>query len=281
MPTVLSRRLSALAGVAVVAAACSSTSSSKAPAAASAAAAPSTTMMAMPDYAKAMKTAFVSPADGIKVTGNTLDVQVAVSGYTDSCEWAGKPPTEGFGHYHLLLDKALVNMYCTPGASVSLQNVKPGTHTLTVVPALNDHAEVEENGQTINFDYEPASPLPSLTDKAQAGTPSIKIVSPQPGAVLSGPFDVTVQIENFAPSCDLFGKPDLVGYGHWHVNIDSTGGPMMGMGTMMGMSCTTTLHQTTVGLQKGEKHTLIALLVGNGHAPLVPHVEDKVDVTIG
>jgi hypothetical protein len=288
MPPISLRRASVLAGLAIVAAACSSTSSTKAPAAtapaaASASGGASTTMamMPLPDYAKAMKTTFVSPADGVKVTTNTLDVQVDVTGYTDSCEWAGKPPTQGVGHYHLLLDKALVNMYCTPAASVSLQNVKPGIHHLTVVPALNDHAEVEENGQTIGFDYEPTSPLSTLGDQARAAEPAIKILSPQPGAVLSGPFDVTVRIDNFTPSCDLFGKPDLVGYGHWHVNLDSTSGPMMGMGTMLGMSCTTTLHQSTTGLQHGEKHTLIALLVGNGHAPLMPAVEDKVDVTIG
>jgi hypothetical protein len=172
-------------------------------------------------------------------------------------------------------------MYCTPAASVSLQNVKPGTHQLTVVPALDDHAEVEDNAQTISFDYEPTSAQPTLTDQTFPGKPSIKILSPQPGAVLSGAFDVTVRIDNFSPNCDLFGKPDLAGYGHWHVNLDSTSGPMMGMGTMLRMSCTTTLHQSTVGLKSGEHHTLIALLVGNGHAPLMPAVEDKVDVTIG
>jgi hypothetical protein len=288
MPTRSVQLASVAAGLAMIAAACGSSKSSTLPASpaapsARAAVGASTTMamMPLPDYAKQMHTSFGSPAEGTKVTANTLDVAVTVSGFTDSCDWAGRPPTQGLGHYHLLLDKALINMYCTPTATVSLQNVKPGIHKLTVLPALNDHAEVEDNGQTISFDYEPNSALPIFTDKTFPAKPSIKILSPRSGAVLSGPFDVTVRIDNFTPSCDLFGKPDVAGYGHWHVNLDSTSGPMMGMGTMLGMSCTTTLHQTTVGLKSGEHHTVIALLVDNGHAPLMPEVEDKIDVSIG
>ena len=34
------------------------------------------------------------------------------------------------GHYHVLLDGSLINMFCTPTAVVPLQNVKPGMHTL-------------------------------------------------------------------------------------------------------------------------------------------------------
>jgi hypothetical protein len=290
MPTSSLRLATVVGALALVAAACGSSNShtaassntSAAPTTA-APAGPATTMamMPLPAYTKDYKTTFASPTGGVKVTANELAVKVNAAGFSDSCDWAGKPVTQGFAHYHLLLDKALINMYCTPDATVSLQNVNPGVHKLEVVPALNDHAEVEENAQTMSFDYQPTSPLPALTDQTFAAKPSITILSPQPGAVLSGPFDVTVRIDNFKADCDLFGKPDLAGYGHWHVNMDSTSGPMMGMGTMLGMSCTTTLHTSTVGLKSGEKHTLIALLVDNGHAPLMPEVESKVDVTIG
>jgi hypothetical protein len=73
----------------------------------------------------------------------------------------------------------------------------------------------------------------------------------------------------------------VAGYGHWHLNWDSASGAMMGMGGMQGMSCTTMLHASTVGFKTGQKHTLIALLVDNGHAPLNPPIEDRVEVTIG
>ena len=60
----------------------------------------------------------------------------------------------------MLLDKSLVNMYCSDRAGVALQGVKPGRHTLTVVPAQNDHAEVEKNAASLTIDYEPAHPQP-------------------------------------------------------------------------------------------------------------------------
>jgi hypothetical protein len=179
------------------------------------------------------------------------------------------------------LDKALVNMFCTPTATITMQNVTPGMHTLTAVPALNDHAEVEENATSITIDYEPTNPLPTITNATFATAPSITILSPKNGATVSGSFDVVVKIVNFNPSCDLMGKPDVAGYGHWHLNLDSMSGPMMGMGTMLGMSCTTIFHASTQGLKSGQTHTLIALLTDNGHAPLHPTVASEVTVTIG
>jgi hypothetical protein len=240
-----------------------------------------TTAMAMPPGVENMKVAITSPADGAKVTANQVTLKVVTSGYTDTCDLAGKPEVNATtGHYHVLLDKSLVNMFCTPTATVSMQNLKPGRHTLTVVPALNDHAEVEPNATSVTVDYQPTHPLPALTDKPAAGTPSIKILEPQPGATVSGPFDVRVQISNFTPNCDLMGKPAVAGYGHWHLNLDTSTGPMMGMGSMLGMSCQQVMHATTQGLKPGQTHTLIALLVDNGHAPLSPPVQDKVQVKI-
>lgn len=46
------------------------------------------------------------------------------------------------GHYHIMLDQSLINAFCDLNASVSLQNVSPGPHTLTVVPAGNDHSMI-------------------------------------------------------------------------------------------------------------------------------------------
>jgi hypothetical protein len=238
-------------------------------------------MMSMQPGAAAMNVAISSPSNGTMVTANSVELSVRTTGFDDTCALAGKEDQPGKGHYHVLIDKALVNMFCTPTATVSMQNIKPGMHTLSVVPAQDDHAEVEMNAQSINIDYEPSSPLRQLTDATFSGAPSIKILSPKPGTVLSGPFDVVVQVTNFNLSCDLLGKPDVAGYGHWHLNVDADTGPMMGMGTMFGMSCVNVFHATTEGLQSGTTHTLIALLVDNGHAPFHPDVADKVEVRIG
>ncbi len=238
----------------------------------------SPSMSAMPEASGNMTAKFVSPQSGAVVTTNSLDVNVAVTGYQLSCALAGKAPKEGFGHYHIELDHALVNMYCTDSATISMQNVSPGQHTLTVLPALNNHEEVTKGKEDMTFTYQPSSPLPVIA-AANLGSSSIKILSPHSGDTVSGTFTVQVAINNFNPSCDLFGKANLKDYGHWHVNVDSMSGPMMGMGTMLGMSCATTFQASTQGLTSGH-HTFFALLVDNQHAPLMPDVADKVDLIV-
>jgi hypothetical protein len=226
-----------------------------------------------------MKVSVESPSDGSKITGNSVRLEVAATGFHDSCDLAGKPNREGTGHYHVLLDKSLVNMFCTKTATVSMADVKPGVHTLTVVPAQNDHAEVEENARSIKINYAPSKPR-EVKNVATSGAPSIKIVSPKPGATVSGDFDVAVDVKSFNLSCDLFGKPDVPGYGHWHLNYDTMEGPMMGMMTMGGMSCRRTFRASTAGLKPGSSHKLIALLADNAHAPLHPAVADSVEVKV-
>lgn len=237
--------------------------------------------MPMQPGAERMKVSVRSPANGTRITDDVVRIRVSVSGFHDSCELAGTPNREGEGHYHVLLDKSLVNMFCTDASTVSLRNVTPGTHTLAVVPAQNDHAEVEGNAQTFTINYAPKVAPPAVTGAPVSGQLSIKILSPKSGATLSGPFDVTVAVSsNFRLSCELFGKPDVPGYGHWHLNYDRMTGPMMGMMTMAGMSCSKTFRASTAGLDRGSTHTLIALLADNEHAPLHPVVIDSVSVKI-
>jgi len=107
------------------------------------------------------------------------------------------------------------------------------------------------------------------------GKPSISIVSPRPGATVAGNFTVKVRVKDFHLSSALYGKPNLHGWGHWHLNLDTaTGG-------MMGMSGTHVIHVSTAGLKPGSTHTLIALLVDNEHIPLMPMVASEVKVRIG
>jgi hypothetical protein len=270
-----------LIGLLLLATACSKSSTTAPSASGSSNPSADGSMMPLPPWADAMKVSITSPADGTKITGNSVTLHVGTLGYQDTCAMAGKPVTAGTGHYHVLLDGSLVNMFCTPTAVVSMQNVTPGMHKLSVVPALNDHAEVMMNETSIQIDYEPTHPLPAISNATFAGKPSIQIISPMNGATVSGSFDVTVRVTNFHSTCALMGKPDVDGYGHWHVNLDSMTGPMMGMGSMLGMSCTNVFHATTQGLKAGQTHTIIALLTDDGHAPLEPPVTSEVTVTIG
>ncbi len=236
--------------------------------------------MEMQPGADRMKVSVGSPADGSKITGDNITLQVATAGFQDRCDLAGTPNQEGTGHYHVLLDKSLVNMYCSDRATVSLEGVKPGRHTLTAVPAQNDHAEVEKNATSVTIDYQPAHAQPLAKEAAPAGTPSIKILSPRPGETVSGSFPVKIEVQSFTLTCDEMGKPDFPGHGHWHLNFDTMEGPMMGMMTMAGMSCEKTFQASTAGLKPGSTHKLIALLAGNAHAPLMPAVADGIEVKV-
>ena len=186
---------------------------------------------------------------------------------------------EGIGHYHVLLDGMLIDMECTPSTTVSLQNVAPGTHTLTALPALDNHHQVQGGAATLTFEYAPTDPLPDILAVEPAAPPTITIVSPAPGTRVSGDFEVTVAVTDFILSDALFGKPDLAGYGHWHLNVDATDGPMMGMVTMLGMSGTETFSASTEGLEPGP-HPFFAVLVGNQHMPFMDPVMAQVELIV-
>src|SRR5215831_10782306 len=75
----------------------------------------------LPMGAERMHVAITSPAAGTKVTATSVTVHVKVTGYKDTCALAGRPLMSGMeatatGHYHVLLDGSLINMFCTPTA---------------------------------------------------------------------------------------------------------------------------------------------------------------------
>lgn len=238
-------------------------------------------MMPVPDEAKDWAVKVSSPTPGAVITTNELPVVYEPVGFELDCSLAGGHDESGSGHLHALLDGSLVDMYCGDAMTISMQNVDPGTHELELIPTLNNHTEVLDGATSVAFEYRPTAPLPRVTDEDQGEEPALRITSPLDGAVLSGEFDVTVEVEGFEFSCPLFGKDPVAGYGHWHVNWDTTIGPMMGMATMQGMSCTNTFRANTAGLAPGTTHSLIALLVDNGHMPLDPAVESAVEFTVG
>jgi hypothetical protein len=223
----------------------------------------------------------LNPRPGTIVTGATVPITVGIKDFTSTCATAGKAPRAGQGHWHLLLDGALVNMYCGASTTLSLRNVTPGAHTVEVLLAANNHMDMMGKGQMAKTTivYRPAHALDSLTPYTAPGKPTIRIVSPVNGATVGARVPVTLSWANFRPSCDLLGKKNLTGYGHWHLNIDSMRGPMMGMGTMLAMGCARTATVYTDELTPG-RHKLFALLVDNQHAPLMPEVGTSITINV-
>ncbi len=169
-----------------------------------------------------------SPAGGQTVTDNAVAVIPQFKNWSLRCDLAGTANVPGTGHYHLAIDGSLVNMFCGPSV-LSLQNIKPGEHTLTVIPAKNDHEEVESAKVQVKFTYSPAAAQPYAAGMP-AGRPSVAVLWPRNGARVSGAsFPLAFDVRNFRLSCDLMGKQKLANTGHWHVDVDKAEtGMMMG-----------------------------------------------------
>jgi hypothetical protein len=210
----------------------------------------------------------LAPKSGTTLTGNALRTRVSITHFKVDCRYAGTANRKGIGHYHIELDKSLINMFCSPRGSVSMLNVKPGKHTLQFIPAANDHADDMKAMKQISFTYKPSNPLPAAKPLHFPGKPSVRIVSPKPGATVHGGFNLVVAVKNFRLSCALYGKAPVKGYGHWHANVDTTSKGMMGMGTMLGMSCARSFHVSLAGIRPGQ-HKFIAILEDNTHAPTI------------
>ncbi|HLH67691.1 MAG TPA: hypothetical protein VKY90_01330 [Candidatus Dormibacteraeota bacterium] len=236
-------------------------------------------MPPLPSWANDLHVAILAPPDGTVVTENVVRMQLAFSGYQPSCFLAGTPLRPHTGHFHVLLDGTLVGMFCTPEVDLSMQNVRPGHHTITVVPALNNHQQVDQNAVALHIDYEPAHPLPWITGSPTTARPSIQILAPPSGARVSGQFTLTVRVANFHLSCPLQGKAPVPGYGGWNVNVDSIYGAMNGMATMTAISCTDQVQLSTEGLTPG-RHLFIAYLVNGADQPEVPLISDQVVLNV-
>lgn len=108
----------------------------------------------------------------------------------------------------------------------------------------------------------PSKPLPAIRPAASAAKPSIRIVAPANGATVERSFPVSVAVESFRLSAALFGKPNVAGFGHWHLFLDTPS-----MQTMLGMTAARTFRVSLKGVKPG-KHRIIAVLADDVHAPV-------------
>jgi hypothetical protein len=238
-----------------------------------------------------------TPTDGQTVTDNTVAVVPQFQNWNQRCDLAGTRNVPGTGHYHLEIDGALVDMFCGP-AVVSFQNLQPGTHTISVIPAKNDHSEIDAAKSQVKITYQPAHALPAVGG-ISAGKPSVSILWPRNGATVSGnSFPLVMDVRNYRLSCDLMGHPKVANTGHWHVDVDRSEvasmmemkgkqmtqqqmmmAMMEAMATMLNMGCNNVFDVPLAGISKG-KHTFYAVLVDNLHEPLEPAVTSSVTVTV-
>jgi hypothetical protein len=208
----------------------------------------------------------LAPTPGEVVTGPRLTLKVYANGYRLDARYAGTADSSTIGHYHEILDGRLVDM--TPlrdptNDTVSMVGVSPGPHTLTLVPANNDHSMVSSAAVNIPFTYS-GTYLPLPAPATFSGPPTISVASPLDGSTVSGSsFSLAAHISNFELCGDCFGKADISGLGHWHIFADQ-----VDMAHMKTMASGTSQQVPLAGITPGW-HTFYAVLVGDDHMPFM------------
>ena len=208
-----------------------------------------------------------------------IPVSVQVSNFTLSGADVGLPDKDGEGHIHVMLDGmnmgVLFNFYTSPTFTLPGQGMKPGQHTLTFDLASNTHMDMEDTVTNVTINYQPATAKPAPQPSAASGEPDVSIGWPPNGATVGPLFTLQVGRKNFTPSLELEGKPNLAGYGHYHVFVDmpmmdmNAGHDMgmMSMAGMIGMPGSDTLPIDLSAWPSGQ-HTITVEPVQNDHTPI-------------
>lgn len=209
----------------------------------------------------------VSPRDGETVTTTDIPVKVAVKNFNLSAAHVGMPDVDGEGHVHVMLDGmnmgVLFNFYTAPQFTLPGRGVKPGPHTLIFDLASNTHMDFENTVQKVNINYQPATAEAAPGPAANAGAPAVRITAPADGAVVGPKFAVNVEPANFTPSLGLEGKPNVKGYGHYHVFVDMNmssadmPGGMMSMAGMIAMPGGNTIPIDLTAWKDGIHHITV------------------------
>ena len=236
--------------------------------------------------------AVISPSNGDTVSSTDIPVRVQVSNLTLSTPDVGMPDKDGEGHIHVMLDGmnmgVLFNFYTTPTFTLPGQAMKPGQHTLTFDLASNTHEDMEDTVTNVTINYQPLTAQPAPQASPSAVAPEVSIVWPPDGATVGPLFTLQVSKTNFAPSLELEGKPNLAGYGHYHVFVDmpmmdtTGGGGGEGMMSMAGMIAMVGNDSIPVDLRAWPNgaHTITVEPVQNDHTPIQGAKEATIRITL-
>lgn len=229
----------------------------------------------------------LSPAEGAKVTTTDIPVKVSVANFKLSPKHIGMPNVDGEGHIHVMLDGmnmgVLFNAYASKSFTLPGRSITPGEHTLIFDLASNTHGDFGNTVQKVKIDYQPAKAEAAPAAAAEAGMPALAIGSPANGATVGPKFSLQMKPANFTPALDLEGKPNVKGYGHYHVFVDMKMGDMSGgMMSMAGMIGMPGSNKIPVDLSswKNGKHTITVMEVQNDHTPIMGAKPAMVEINL-
>lgn len=221
----------------------------------------------------------VSPEPGDTVTSTDITIEVEHSGFDDSCSLVGTPDQDGEGHLHVMVDGAsmanLINFYCeTDTITIPGTALEPGERTIIVTVASNSHMDMMDTATELTIDYQPDDPAPEPEEEDFDDSPVISITNLENGATVGSELTLDVESQNFNAAADLEGKPNLRGYGHYHVFLNmpmADGMPDMSEMSMEGMLAMPGDDTFTLDLSawpEGE-HTLVVMAANNDHTPIM------------
>ncbi len=192
-----------------------------------------------------------SPAEGAGTYSGGVDLAWTVENLTLDAGAIGDEARAGRGHVHVYVNGQLVEE--TAELEGRVDGLGSGSHTIVVRLAQNDHVELDG----------------SDTVDVEALSPTVSIVSPADGTVLTASsVPLVIAIEDFALSPDM-GGADVFGEGHFRVKVD---GDLRDWGS-------DPLTAMATGLPEGG-HTIAVELVDNEGRPLDPPVVAEIDVTV-
>ncbi len=236
----------------------------------------------------------LSPTEDQVLTSTDIPVTVAVANFKLSDAAVGRPDKAGEGHIHVMVDGmnmgVLFNFYTSNSFTLSGAGLTPGRHKLIFDLASNTHMDMADTAKEVTIDYQPLAPIPLPAPVAVTGPASVEVLSPVNNSTQKPQFTIVVKPTNFTPSFELEGKPNIAGYGHYHVVIDmpvmsgdsmaTTGDSMaMSMAGMIGMPGTNSIPIDLSDWPAG-KHTITIELVQNDHTPLPGSTPAMITVTI-
>ncbi len=219
----------------------------------------------------------LSPQDGETVVNTDIPVVLQVNNFALSAANVGLPDKEGEGHVHVMLDGmtmgVLFNFYTTPSFTLPGQGIRPGKHTLIFDLASNTHMDMPDSVQRVTINYQPATAEAAPQAVTGASRPEVAVAWPPNGATVGPRFTLQVARKSFVPSLELEGKPNVTGFGHYHVFVDvdmaamSQPGGMMSMAGMLAMPGSDAIPLDLSAWPNG-MHTITVEPVQDDHTPI-------------
>jgi hypothetical protein len=145
---------------------------------------------------------------------------------------------------------------------------------------------MEDTVTNVTINYQPLTAKAAPQANPSSGAPEVSIVWPPNGATLGPVFTLQVTKKNFTPSLELEGKPNLAGFGHYHVFVDTMGmsgmgmeGGMTSMAGMVGMPGSDTIPVDLSAWPSGQ-HSITVEPVQDDHTPIPGAIPGMVTITL-